>query len=263
MFPVFNLPTLRKRAFRNWRASRELAPERKEIHERLSLAKETLKGKRKAGIPERELFDFRERVAKSKNILKQGIVFLASFHETFHRHFPEKAAAGKEAEIAKTAQGVVKGTHGKRFFLKVSETYGSSPVAISLNVRSKAIKFKELADFKLGFEKDAVVIEDIQGKPTLKGQPNVKALLDSFGFSQKMHWADFIAGMVEEHASKTGFKKVKIIIPEMHHSFLYPLASTPEQVQRIRQSMRLLYRKLAESRGYRQEGFYLVKDLAG
>lgn len=232
------MPTLRKRAFRNWRTSHELAPARREIHERLSLAKETLKGKKRVSVFESELSKFRERVAKSKNLLKHGTVFLASF--------PER---------------VIRGTRGKRFVLRISETSGSSPVSVSLSVRSKAIRFKELADFKLGFEKDAVVVEDIQGKPSYRGGPNVKSLLDSFHFSTKIHWADFMADAIEEHAAKVGFRKVKIIIPEMHHSFLNPLASSPEQVFRIRQSMRLLYRQLAESRGYRQEGSWLVKSL--
>mgnify|MGYP001610347985 CR=1 FL=1 len=122
--------------------------------------------------------------ASLKNIKNFGNVFLGSFP-------------------ARTIQQEVR--------LQISSAEHESPIAASLSFLHNGTKyiFRE----KLGFEKDAVVVEGIQGPL------NAEIAADILNSKLGVHWPNFLLHEIELHAKGLGFLAVKIRVPKQGYNF--------------------------------------------
>lgn len=182
-----------------------------------------------------------------KNIVKYGKHFLLTF--------PKKILGGKKRI---------------EYSIGLEPTSFESPVAISISMRY--VRKQEetlhrgnpgwLARIKLGFEKDALILEAFKGR---KNSPAHIAKLKNF---LGEHWANYLVKLAEEHAKKSGLKQVKIRRPEALYYYEHLAVHTTKarlgehKTQKaVRDSMRKLYYGVADDLGYREEGNFLVKDL--
>ena len=115
-----------------------------------------------------------------------------------------------------------------------------------------------IAQIKLGFSRDAVVIEAIQGK---KGMAK---LIMQVNKDVGEPWPNYLLKEVETHARACGFKRIRIRRPEKMHYYklpAFPDFNDPTQVEKLRRRMRQLYSKAAEARGFTTEKDFFVKNL--
>ena len=113
-----------------------------------------------------------------------------------------------------------------------------------------------LAWASLGFEREAVIVEAIQG------QVNGKAKLEVFSSIFGKHWSKALLDIVEENAKKHGFKSVKIRIPESLAYYWNPVGVTGiKTIAKIRRDMRNHYNGLASALGYKRKGIFYIKKL--
>ncbi|GEM_PF-2337848 len=194
------------------------------------------------------------RTAKPANINRFGTQFLATFNP-----IELKAKKGKKFVIAKTEADL------------------ESPVAIALlEIPANAdfskmdpinARYSAIAKLALGFKKNAVIIEIIQG-----GRHQVS--LERFREMHGAPWANFILRQVEKHAARSGFRAVQIRTPESqvyyHNPEFYPhwkIISEPSRkeirgkIAELQQRMRNLYYGVANAEGYKRKGIFFVKPM--
>jgi hypothetical protein len=115
----------------------------------------------------------------------------------------------------------------------------------------------DIAHVKLGFESKAVIVEAMQGD---KGrQPEFERFREMHG----KPWANYLIEKLEEHAKKTGFKKVKIRVPESLYYYHYKEVDSKvkKKDREVQEEMEALYNSVAEAMGYRRKGNFFVKEL--
>ncbi len=115
----------------------------------------------------------------------------------------------------------------------------------------------KLAKLSLGFERDALIIEAIQGRS------GTKTISNEFWRTAKTPPLDFLLKTAEEHAKKLGLKQIKLRRPETLSYYFTPwiLMGSKAKSEEIRANMRILYTKLAKKQGYTKEEFFYVKKL--
>lgn len=183
--------------------------------------------------------------AKPKSLQRHGTVFIHTF---------------PAAEV-----------HAKKSTIKTILGTATMESAIELNIlemKGKNISAKARA--AIGFEKNAVVVESIQG---LKPKPEMNQLRRDL----KTPWPNHLLHQIEAHARRCGFRYVKIRLPETLSYYKKPLQfstveiggevieyydnASPQQAEEIRKSMRLLYAQIAGANGYVSDGreFYVKR----
>jgi len=141
--------------------------------------------------------------------------------------------------------------------------------------------YANIAELNLGFEKNAVIIESMQGAG------GKQAALDRLRQATGKPVINSMVELVEKHAKKCGFKQVKISRPENLFYYRFPEILGPypdgemrryiskwgtgrlmdfdgkigKKVREIREGMQRAYGAVAKSCGYRIGGNYFVKDL--
>lgn len=178
---------------------------------------------------------------------RQAVESIERFGKPFITSFSTKTLSGK----------------GVKFSTRLSKSENESPIALSLNYALAGGKRKRLAEARLSFEPESVIIEAIQGR-------NSKEMISRFKGDSGMTWAEFLMQQVEENARKAGMSAVKIKRPERLESYKDPFNEiiysgerfgAEKEVERIRDAMRALYYGLAKKLGYRKEEEYFVKTL--
>ncbi len=163
------------------------------------------------------------RDASPKSILKYGRNFL--------REFGSKKLAGGKIKAVLSA-----GSH-------------ESPVYISfLNYENKHPMQVALA--KMGFTKNRVVIESIQGAAGKLQTAHLNELLNE-------PWPNAMIRMVEEHARKHGFKKIILREPNNMYWYRNPFtghepssAMHEEKADKIRMQIKGFYAQVAKKNGF-------------
>jgi hypothetical protein len=162
---------------------------------------------------------------------------------------------------------IIPGKKRSRFVISIVGTYGESPAALAITVESTAKRQRGVIEpFRVGeasllFEKDSVVIGDLQGEK--KSEKH----LSRFRTVTGKLWADHLFDAIEEHARKCGFKEVKFSTPEKTRPYTNPSVAKgfPEDManrkEQIRMRMRKLYYGIANARGYKKIGDFFVKNL--
>jgi hypothetical protein len=148
------------------------------------------------------------------------------------------------------------------FSIGIGPTKHESYLGLVIHLGSK-YRGQKIASVKLGFEKDAVVIESIQGIDKTKKD------LDAFKNLAGMPWANYLLQQVEEHARKHGFKYVKIRRPETLDYYGAPMTESAEfqtfdfgsETRAIREDMRKLYYSVAHAMKYKRMFPFFVKEL--
>ena len=167
-------------------------------------------------------------------ILKYGKSFLGSF-------WPIKV---------RTGQG--------NFFASIILGKHESPVFFALSRQVPGHRHPKMIGWiALAFEKNAVLIETIQGEKWEK--PG----LDTFSQTVSVPWANFLVNQIERHARKLGFSEVKIRYPETLENYKFPATwgtkKTTKEIQRI---MKHFILKVAETASYSERsGDYIVKKI--
>jgi hypothetical protein len=162
----------------------------------------------------------------------------------------------------------VKGMKRRKFCVSVIASRFESPVSVAVWLRDtikkpEKTKFlpEALAEARLSFEKNAVIVTALQGKRSKKNW------LDRFKSITKYSWAEYLIERIEEHAKRNGFDKIKIVVPETLPYYKEPYipltvglykGTTPEK---IRASMKRLYDGVAKKMGYTKKGDYFIKEL--
>ncbi len=113
---------------------------------------------------------------------------------------------------------------------------------------SKKDKKTVLARIGLGFDKEAIIIEVVQGRK--KGEEERNA----FKSLVQKNWTTFMIEKIEENAKKCGFKEIKIRRPET-------LTAYQLQTPQIKRQIRILYYSIAKSMNFRKRGPYFIKNL--
>ena len=164
-----------------------------------------------------------------KAILKHG--------KTFMETFPEEQTKGEKGSILRITAGVAEGHH---------------PVEIRIEHVWKYRRGENVASLKLGFTRDSVIVNTIQGTAGAKEKMN------EFERETNRRWADALFQRIEEHASACGFSFVKILRPEFIYYFHLTGKGNPKSKE-IQEHMKSLYYTIAHHLGYKKEGKYLVK----
>jgi hypothetical protein len=112
----------------------------------------------------------------------------------------------------------------------------------------KTLTNKIIAEAKIGFTENAVIVECLQGR---SGQ---QEWLERFRQVHGKPWANYLLAQIESHAKKCGFATVKIRIPESLRAYW-----THEKT--IRQRIEALHNNAANAMGYKRKGLYFVKEL--
>jgi hypothetical protein len=191
--------------------------------------------------------------------------FLQTKHKVLARKYKHKKVKYKSA-TSNTAQRLgrgflesferieIKGKKRRIFVVSTSEAKFESDNSIALQTRGlETEKEEKLAEVKLGFESNAVIVEAIQGFRGM--QPELERFREMHG----KPWANYLIEKVEKHAKKLDFSKVKIRIPESLYYYQYPYSS--RKTREIREKMVNLYYGVAKARGYRRKGRFFVKRL--
>ena len=105
-----------------------------------------------------------------------------------------------------------------------------------------------LARIGIGFDKDAIIIEVVQGRK--KGEEERNA----FKSLVQKNWTTFMIEKIEDRAKKCGFKEIKIRRPET-------LTAYQLQKPEIQRQIRILYYSIAKSMNFKKRGPYFVKNL--
>lgn len=183
-----------------------------------------------------------------------------------------------------TLSFAIVGRKGNKFVIKMGGLGHESPIVIGVCPLKEAIEgegwHSNIAELNLGFEKNAVIIESMQGK-------GEQADLERFRQAVGKHAINSMVEFVERHAKECGFKQAKISrsenlfyywFPEILEGFsgeemrkYYSAWQTGklmdfegklgQKVREIREGMQRLYGAVAKNSGYRPEGNYFVKDL--
>jgi len=141
---------------------------------------------------------------------------------------------------------------------------GHASIAMNTATPQKGITGR-VGQIALGFTKNKVYIEAIQGKP------NAQAVGDQARQAVGMHWPNKLIQIVEEEAKKHDFTESRIRAPESLYSYHHPSskifegATTFLEKRRIlaehRAQMRALYETVAEKMGYKRRGLVYIKKL--
>ncbi len=139
----------------------------------------------------------------------------------------------------------------KNNFVVEAKTQGTCAIesknTIVLIDRSKR-KPSVLARIGIGFEKEAIILEVIQGRK--KGEEERNA----FRSLTKSNWPNFMINQIEQHARECGFKEIKIRRPETLHAYQL-------QGPEIQKQIRTLYYSIAEKMGFEKKWPYFEKKL--
>jgi hypothetical protein len=191
----------------------------------------------KAQIYARSRFQRNQSMAKystasSKAYLTHGRNFFGVFSTV-------KIQGRKEIYTISSTPFVIESPHGLE--LTYSSTRGNK-------------KSGSLGKVGLGFTKDALIIEVIQGK---KGTSPEQ---DRFRQTPKVntHWANYLLTLIEKQARELGFSEMKIRVPESLYSYHFSSAS---DMKRVRKEMDAFYYTLATACGFKQKGLFFVKSL--
>jgi len=184
---------------------------------------------------------------------------------TNRKKFPDKSQKqgnpagilkfGKQFLISFKERTVVEGKTGS-ITVKVASARYESPVAIVLERKQKSNRAlaRVIASAKLGFEKEAVIVEALQGGYKVIGS------LEQVKLKTGMPWASFLLKQVEEHARENGFKAVKLRRPETLHYYQAPFVESEDR-EKVMSLMNALYYSTAKGMGYRKEKEFFVKEL--
>lgn len=114
----------------------------------------------------------------------------------------------------------------------------------------------DVAFLKLGFSKNAAIVEAIQG--TAGWQPE----FERFRALHGKPWANYLVEKLEEQARRTGFRQVKIRAPESLFWYYHKSKdeSNSDYLER-RKRMEALYNNVANAMGYSRKGNFFVKGL--
>lgn len=178
----------------------------------------------------------RRRTASRLSILFRGKPFI----ETFLAHTIERSNYDVAVGIGNFESGICIGIYPRLF----------KPQAFQLTT--------PIAQLKIGFARNTVVIESMQGK---KGK--AKEIME-INKEAGEPWPNFLLGEIETHARACGFKTIRIRKPETLYYYKHPATpgfNQPEKVEQLRQRMRNLYYHAAEAKGYQEEKGYFVKKL--
>ncbi|MFA5763716.1 MAG: hypothetical protein WC915_02800 [archaeon] len=147
---------------------------------------------------------------------------------------------------------------GVEFVVSKKVSTGESGVAFTLNdqieIKGRKTPLLELEKICVGFTKDSLIIESMQGVNGRK--TNARDYRKKFGFSLTT-----LISVIEGQAKSHGFSKIKIRIPESLYSYWYPAARTPEEIPQIRERITKLYEKVAQTLGYERRGNFFVKSI--
>lgn len=119
---------------------------------------------------------------------------------------------------------------------------------VVLTDKSEKGKETVLARIGIGFDKEALIIEVIQGRKKGEEKRNI------FRSIIKTNWTNFMIQQIEKNARKCGFNEIKIRRPETLNAYQL-------QNQEIKEQMRILYYSIAKAMGFEKKGPYFVKKL--
>ncbi len=134
-----------------------------------------------------------------------------------------------------------------------------SPASIQLLFRVHR-RFILTGKAKIGFAKDAVVIESIQGFPG--------SAMEDLNAALKQPWANLLIQTIEKNARANGYKKIYLANPENMHWFHNPAtgfeqgsAQHEDVVDFIQKNMKNFYGRIAKANGFKKEARYFVKEI--
>lgn len=212
---------------------------------------------------------------RSTRAARREIGKLRSWHKVYGRQpkwpGPQSSSAGDELIIryglAFLRRFPVLRLNNGLIRIHLFESEFESPIGIGVFFREKRDqKPKDTCTgmIKLGFEKDTVIVEAMQG------MPNSIRQIDKINRFLQQPWANFIISVIEKHAKKKGYKQVKIRKAETLHYFQKPYIKNKHSlstikyqvaVNRVQAQMKKRYHETALTLGYREEKYYYVKDL--
>jgi len=141
---------------------------------------------------------------------------------------------------------------------------GHASIALETTNRKKEIDGR-VGQIALGFTKDKVYIEAIQGIPNTQSQGDQARTVVG------MHWPNKLIQIVEEEAKKQEFGEIRIRAPESLYSYHHPSTKIFEgattflekrkALAKHRAQMRALYETVAEKMGYTRRGVVYIKKL--
>ncbi len=145
----------------------------------------------------------------------------------------------------------------KSFIVKM-ENYIPNRVVLQkepLNVNGRHWRsIHNLAELKIGFEKNAVIVEGFAE------WHNVEKDLVAFNKIAGENWANKLVGMLEGHAKRNGFERVKIRAPEILRN--YEILQPYEKKERYELKKFVeFYENLAKKRGYKKTVLFFEKQL--
>ncbi|MDD3083717.1 MAG: hypothetical protein PHP82_01715 [Candidatus ainarchaeum sp.] len=218
----------------------------------------------------------KRRIPKNRTIIRflRGIKIVKNF-------------SIREKVIASTLLGQYNSGREKNYYLygkKFSESFPEKIIVFNKNkykiscVNSlfegqKEIQLEQFFDKKtsiktarlcIGFEKNTLVIESIQGTRGLNTHLNKFRRIEDkkSGKTKGEHAFNFLLQQIESHAKKQGFKEVKIRVPESLYSYWFPnLEKVGLNQKQIQTKMKILYEKVATSCKYVRKGNFFVKKI--
>lgn len=141
---------------------------------------------------------------------------------------------------------------------------GHASIALDTATPQKGITGR-IGQISLGFTKNKIYIEAIQGKP------NTQSLGDQARTAIGMHWPNKLIKIVEDAAKTQGFTEIRIRVPESLYSYHHPSTKIFEEATTFlekrkvlaehRAQMRALYETVAEKMGYKRRGLVYIKKL--
>jgi len=148
----------------------------------------------------------------------------------------------------------LQGQRGRKFTIAGGKMCSEAATTISLKTEDRKSS-RQIATVGIGFEKDAVIIEMVQGG--LRSQSD----LDRFRALQGKPWANDLIERIENHAKERGFRQVKIRVPESLYYYHYPAFATKAEAVEIRERMEKFYSSFADAMEYERKTRFFVKTI--
>lgn len=217
-------------------------------------------GKRIIGIWNRLLERLPEKIVWRKRI--RGIVKESYLiREIAHREtaIQENVRLFGKLFLTRSKKRKIRGTN---YAAKLTKSRYESGIAYGIGqIANEEDPITIIASLKLGFEKQAVVIESIQGNREAKEK------IVELNRALREPWANYLLRCVEEDARRAGYTQIKIRKPETLYYYNNPVLWTAEihdyekEAEKIQKRMREMYGLIAKKMGYRKELDFFVKDL--
>ena len=150
----------------------------------------------------------------------------------------------------------LKGPKGTNFIVGLSKSKYESLLSVAITTNVSGVRLPT-AEAKLGFEKEAVVIEALQGNKGMKAE--LERFRQSKDNPQRMPGLNFLVATIEARAKEKGFKEIKIRVPESLHYYYFPAGEASITPKENRRRMETIYERVAKTMGYKRKGLFFVK----